>query len=92
MKNLRLKLSSADDGILDRALTDLIDLLKNNGVAFIGPIPLPTGYSSFRPCNGDVTHRRLIDIVDVQGKAEVLPVLVHSFNLPIGVSATMRYA
>jgi len=88
MKNLRFYLCSSDVGILDRALADLIDVLKKNGIEFIGPIPLPTGFSSFRPFDGNVTYRRLID---VKSLTEDFIHVLDNISLPSGVDVKMKY-
>lgn len=64
MKVLRLKFSSMDVSAIDKALYDLLDVLKKEGVGFIGPIPLPSSKERFKAVERKlVTYRRLIDIV-----------------------------
>lgn len=87
--NVRLILSSSDAGLVDKSVTDLLDVLRKLDANVIGPIPLPTGFSSFKPFDGNVTHRRLMDIE--KPTTELLSAL-HDFNMPIGVDVKMRYS
>lgn len=61
--NLRINFSSHDCGMLDKALTDTIDVLKKHSVNFIGPIPLRSGVCRSRSHSGYPLHRRMMDIV-----------------------------
>lgn len=85
--SIRLEFSSGDSRILDSAVTELMDVLRKNTVAFTGPIPLPTALTRFNSSPSDVVHRRLLDI-----EAAKCPECIEKMNIPIGVSVKVRLA
>ena len=44
---IRIKLRAYDYRILDKAVTEIVDTARNTGAAIAGPVPLPTGHSSY---------------------------------------------
>ena len=83
--SLRLVFSSSDSRVLDASVMDLLDVLRNNKVAFSGPIPLPTSLTRFRSSPSDVVHRRMLDLEVVK-----CPECIEKMNIPIGVSVKAK--
>lgn len=71
-KELRVKLSSYDQGTLDQSIKKIIEIARNNNCDIKGPIPLPTKKVIFTICRSPhvnkpameqfekSTHKRLI--------------------------------
>lgn len=83
--SLRLIFSSSDSRVLDAAVMDLLDVLRNNNIPMTGPIPLPTGLTRFRSSPSDVVHRRMLDLEVVK-----CPECIEKMNIPIGVSVKAK--
>jgi ribosomal protein S10 len=82
---LRIKLSSADAGAVDKTITDIIDLVGGKSVT--GPIPLPTRDLKFKDnALKHVVHARLMDI---EVDAEML-IKLQDLNIPVCVSVDMK--
>ncbi len=89
-KKIRIRLKGYDQRVLDRAISDIVEVAKRTGALVVGPIPLPTRrelYTVLRSPHVDRksreqfeirTHLRLLDILsptpDTIDKLKVLPI------------------
>jgi small subunit ribosomal protein S10 len=79
-QNIRIRLKAFDHRILDSSTREIVNTAKRTGAQVRGPIPLPTRIEKFtvnRSPHVDKksreqfemrTHKRLLDIVDVEIK------------------------
>lgn len=98
-QRIRIKLKGYDHGVLDQAVSDIIDTAKGSGARVVGPTPLPTRIERFtvnRSPHVDKksmeqfemrTHKRLLDIM--QPTAKTVDEL-KKLNLPAGVDITIK--
>ena len=98
-QRIRIRLQAYDHGVLDQAVTDIIDTAKNTGARVVGPTPLPTRIERFtvnRSPHVDKksmdqfemrTHKRLLDIVEPTAKTVDE---LKKMNLPAGVDITIK--
>ena len=75
-QNIRIKLRSYDNTVLDASTEEIVNTVKRTGATIKGPIPLPTKkerYTVLRSPHIDKksreqfetrTHKRLIDIIE----------------------------
>jgi len=92
-------LQAYDHGVLDQAVTDIIDTATGTGAKVVGPTPLPTRierYTVNRSPHVDKksmdqfeirTHKRLLDIVEPTAKTVDE---LKKLNLPAGVDITIK--
>ena len=96
---LRLKVRGYDHKVLDQSVKQIIDTALRYDAVIIGPIPLPTDMRKFT-VNASTfvykdareqfeirTHKRIIDIVNPNGK--VVDALTN-LSLPSGVSVDVK--
>lgn len=98
-KSLRIKLISYDHRLLDESAKKIVEAAKRTGAKVSGPIPLPTEkevftiirsphkYKDSREQFERRTHKRLIDIVNINNKT--MDALVH-LELPSGVEIVLK--
>ena len=98
-QKIRIKLKAYDHALLDQACARIIDTANKGGAKVVGPIPLPTDrevvtiirsphkYKDSREQFERRTHKRLIDIVNVNPKT--VDALVH-LELPSGVEIVLK--
>ena len=98
-KNFRIRLLSYDHRLLDESAKKIVETAKRTGATVSGPIPLPTEkevftiirsphkYKDSREQFERRTHKRLIDIVNVNPKT--VDALVH-LELPSGVEIVLK--
>ena len=98
-KKLRIRLLSYDHRLLDESAKKIVETAKRTGATVSGPIPLPTEkevftiirsphkYKDSREQFERRTHKRLIDIVNINAKA--MDAIVH-IELPSGVEITLK--
>ena len=98
-KKLRIRLLSYDHRLLDESARKIVETAKRTGATVSGPIPLPTEkevftilrsphkYKDSREQFERRTHKRLIDIVNVNPKT--VDALVH-LELPSGVEIVLK--
>ena len=98
-KKLRIKLISYDHRLLDESAKKIVETAKRTGATVSGPIPLPTEkevftiirsphkYKDSREQFERRTHKRLIDIVNINAKT--MDALVH-IELPSGVEIVLK--
>jgi small subunit ribosomal protein S10 len=79
-QNIRIRLKAFDHRLIDNSAREIVETAKRTGAQVKGPIPLPTKMERFTilvspHVNKDArdqyelrTHKRLMDIVDVQIK------------------------
>lgn len=97
-KKLRIRLLSYDHRLLDESAKKIVETAKRAGATVSGPIPLPTEkevftiirsphkYKDSREQFERRTHKRLIDIVNINAKA--MDAIVH-IELPSGVEIVL---
>ena len=98
-EKIRIRLKSYDHTLIDTAAEKIVEVAKRSGVTVSGPVPLPTEkeivtilravhkYKDSREQFEMRTHKRLIDILDVQQKTvEALM----SVELPAGVEIEIK--
>jgi len=98
-QRIRIRLQAYDHGVLDQAVTDIIETAKGSGARVVGPTPLPTRIERFtvnRSPHVDKksmdqfemrTHKRLLDIVEPTAKTVDE---LKKLNLPAGVDITIK--
>jgi len=98
-QRIRIRLQAYDHGVLDQAVTDIIETAKATGARVFGPTPLPTRIERFtvnRSPHVDKksmdqfemrTHKRLLDIVEPTAKTVDE---LKKLNLPAGVDITIK--
>lgn len=98
-KKFRIRLLSYDHRLLDESARKIVETAKRTGATVSGPIPLPTEkevftilrsphkYKDSREQFERRTHKRLIDIVNVNPKT--VDALVH-LELPSGVEIVLK--
>ena len=98
-KKFRIRLLSYDHRLLDESAKKIVETAKRTGATVSGPIPLPTEkevftiirsphkYKDSREQFERRTHKRLIDIVNVNPKT--MDALVH-LELPSGVEIVLK--
>ena len=98
-KKFRIRLLSYDHRLLDESAKKIVETAKRTGATVSGPIPLPTEkevstiirsphkYKDSREQFERRTHKRLIDIVNVNPKT--VDALVH-LELPSGVEIVLK--
>ena len=98
-EKIRVRLKSYDHTLIDAAAEKIVEVVKRNGAAVSGPIPLPTDkevvtilravhkYKDSREQFEMRTHKRLIDIVKPSQK--VVDALM-SVELPAGVEIEVK--
>ena len=98
-RKLRIRLLSYDHRLLDESARKIVETAKRTGAQVSGPIPLPTEkevftvirsphkYKDSREQFERRTHKRLIDIVNVNPKT--VDALVH-LELPSGVEIVLK--
>lgn len=96
---LRIRLVSYDHRLLDQSAKKIVDTAKKTGAVVSGPIPLPTEKEVFTIIRSPHkhkdsreqferrTHKRLIDIVNINPKT--MDALVH-LELPSGVEIVLK--
>lgn len=96
---IRIKAYSYDHTLLDKAVKDIVEIVKKTGAEIVGPIPLPTKIERFtvlRSTNTDKrsreqfeirTHKRLIDIYKASNRTIDL---LQSYSLPSGIDIKME--
>ena len=98
-QRIRIKLQGYDHGVLDQAVSDIIDTAKGSGARVVGPTPLPTRIERFTVNKSPHvdkksmeqfemrTHKRLLDILDPTPKT------VDAFmrlDMPAGVDVVLE--
>ena len=98
-KKFRIRLLSYDHRLLDESAKKIVETAKRTGATVSGPIPLPTEkevftiirsphkYKDSREQFERRTHKRLIDIVNINAKT--MDALVH-IELPSGVEIVLK--
>ena len=98
-KKFRIRLLSYDHRLLDESAKKIVETAKRTGATVSGPIPLPTEkevftiirsphkYKDSREQFERRTHKRLIDIVNINSKT--VDALVH-LELPSGVEIVLK--
>jgi small subunit ribosomal protein S10 len=98
-RKLRIRLLSYDHRLLDESAKKIVETAKRTGATVSGPIPLPTDKEVFTIIRSPHkhkdsreqferrTHKRLIDIVNINPKT--MDALVH-LELPSGVEIVLK--
>lgn len=98
-QRIRIRLRAYDHGVLDQAVTDIVDTARGSGAQVVGPIPLPTRVERFTVNRSPHvnkksmdqfemrTHKRLLDIVGPTAKTVDE---LKKLNLPAGVDITIK--
>ncbi|MFM1515280.1 30S ribosomal protein S10 [Helcococcus ovis] len=98
-QKIRIRLRAYDHDVIDSSAAKIVDACKRSGADVSGPIPLPTEIEKvtiIRATHKDKdsreqfeqrTHKRLIDIVNPNGKT--LDAL-KKLNLPAGVDIEIK--
>lgn len=99
VKKLRIRLLSYDHRLLDESAKKIVEAAKRTGAEVSGPIPLPTEREVFTilrspHVNKDSreqferrTHKRLIDIVNINSKTMDA---LSKLEIPSGVEAVIK--
>ena len=98
-RKLRIRLLSYDHRLLDESARKIVEAAKRTGANVAGPIPLPTEKEVFTVIRSPHkhkdsreqferrTHKRLIDIVNINPKT--MDALAH-LELPSGVEIVLK--
>ncbi len=96
---VRIKAYSYDYKLLDKAIKDIVEIVKKTGAEVAGPIPLPTKIEKFtvlRSTNTDKrsreqfeirTYKRLVDIHNANNRTIDL---LQTYPLPSGIEVKMQ--
>lgn len=96
---IRIKAYSYDYTLLDKAIKDIVEIVKKTGAEIAGPIPLPTKIEKFtilRSTNTDKrsreqfeirTYKRMVDIHNANNRTIDL---LQTYPLPSGIDVKMQ--
>lgn len=99
MDNLRLRIKSYDQRLIDNSCRQIVEVLERSNADIVGPIPLPTEFrkytvnrSSFVYKNSREqfelrVHKRIIDILN---PSQRLMESLSDLNLPAGVDIEVK--
>lgn len=99
MQKIRIRLKAYDHRLLDQAVEEIIQTVKNSGAKISGPVPLPTKREVYTVLRSPVidkksreqfelsTHKRLIDIFEPTSKTIDS---LRKLNLPAGVDVEIK--
>ena len=99
VQKMRIKLKAYDHNLVDQSAARIVETVKKSGAKYSGPIPMPTEkevitilravhkYKDSREQFERRTHKRLIDIVNINAKT--VDALVH-LELPSGVEIVLK--
>ncbi|MEY4189725.1 MAG: hypothetical protein RIR17_461 [Planctomycetota bacterium] len=99
-EKIRIRMEAYDHEVLDRTAQEIVQIAEQSGAFVNGPIPLPTRverYTVLRSPHIDRksreqfeirTHKRLIEILQPQGKT--IEALNKGLSLPPGVDIKIR--
>ncbi len=98
-QSIRIRLKAYDHMVLDQAVSDIVETVRNTGARIVGPVPLPTRFEKYSVNRSPFvdkksmeqfemrTHKRVLDIIDPTSKTiDELKKL----NLPAGVDITIK--
>jgi small subunit ribosomal protein S10 len=96
---IRIRMEAYDHAVLDQSAAEIVDTAKRTGATVHGPIPLPTRIERYTVLSSPHidkkarqqfeirTHKRLIDILEVNAKTiEAL----NKLSLPAGVDIKIK--
>jgi len=96
---IRIRMEAYDHAVLDQSAAEIVDTAKRTGAKVHGPIPLPTRIERYTVLSSPHidkkarqqfeirTHKRLIDILEVNAKTiEAL----NKLSLPAGVDIKIK--
>ena len=99
LQKMRIRLKAYDHALLDKYAAKIVDTVKKTGADVSGPIPLPTEkevvtiiravhkYKDSREQFEQRTHKRLIDITNVNSKTKDV---LFKLNMPAGVDIEIK--
>jgi len=99
MQKIRIKLKAYDHRLLDQAVEEIVDTVRNSGATISGPVPLPTKREIYTVLRSPVIdkksreqfelsiHKRLIDIFEPTSKTIDS---LRKLNLPAGVDVEIK--
>jgi small subunit ribosomal protein S10 len=99
MQKIRIKLKAYDHRLLDQAVAEIVENVRNTGAKISGPVPLPTKREIYTVLRSPVidkksreqfelsTHKRLIDIFEPTSKTIDS---LRKLNLPAGVDVEIK--
>jgi len=98
-QKIRIRLRAYDHKLLDKAVADIVNKVKETGVKIVGPIPLPTKISKYtilRSPHIDKKsreqfemriHKRLIDILEPNHETVEK---LKNLDLPAGIDVEIK--
>ncbi|MCK4306646.1 30S ribosomal protein S10 [candidate division WOR-3 bacterium] len=99
MEKIRIKFKAYDHRLLDQAVREIVNTLRETGGEISGPIPLPTKrslYTVLRSTNIDKKSREQFEIrihkrlVEVKNPTRETMESLSSLNLPAGVDVAVK--
>lgn len=99
MQKIRIKLKAYDHRLLDQAVEEIVETVRNTGAKVSGPVPLPTKREIYTVLRSPVIdkksreqfdlsiHKRLIDIFEPTSKTIDS---LRKLNLPAGVDVEIK--
>lgn len=99
MQKIRIKLKAYDHRLLDQAVEEIVETVRNTGAKISGPVPLPTKREIYTVLRSPVIdkksreqfdlsiHKRLIDIFEPTSKTIDS---LRKLNLPAGVDVEIK--
>ena len=99
MEKIRIKFKAYDHRLLDQAVREVVNTLRETGGEISGPIPLPTKrslYTVLRSTNIDKKSREQFEIrihkrlIEVKNPTRETMESLSSLNLPAGVDVAVK--
>ncbi len=99
MEKIRIKFKAYDHRLLDQAVREVVNTLRETGGEISGPIPLPTKrslYTVLRSTNIDKKSREQFEIrihkrlIEVKNPTRETMESLSSLNLPAGIDVAVK--
>jgi small subunit ribosomal protein S10 len=99
MEKIKIKFKAYDHRLLDQAVREIVNSLKETGGKVSGPIPLPTKrslYTVLRSTNIDKKSREQFELrihkrlIEVKNPTKETAKVLSNFNLPAGIDVEIK--
>ncbi|MFH1979324.1 MAG: 30S ribosomal protein S10 [Patescibacteria group bacterium] len=98
-QKLRIRVMAYDHKVLDSSVKQIVETVERSGVAFIGPIPLPTEIKKYTVNRSSFVHKDAREQFEIRTHKRVLDILnpgpkvidsLTTLNLPAGVDIEVK--
>jgi small subunit ribosomal protein S10 len=99
MEKIKIKFKAYDHRLLDQAVREIVNSLRETGGKVSGPIPLPTKrslYTVLRSTNIDKKSREQFELrihkrlIEVKNPTKETTKVLSNFNLPAGIDVEIK--